>query len=416
MQGAAAKCMPRIRELPTRGAAVTATAAPPAVAVTPVRATALGTMSTVLGVLPVFLLGGLSVLVGDELGFGESALGVAVAAYFLTSAVTSVPVGRLTERIGARRATIVSGTASAVLLAAIGLFSTGWGVLVVLLLLAGAANAMSQLSANVWVAHAVPPAHRGLAFGIKQSAIPMGTLVAGASLPLVGLTLGWRAAFIGAGILGALIVAVLLPRASAAPAAAARRGELGMSMTALVLLAVSGGMGAAAANSLAAFLVTSLVGCCMTAQAAGVLLVIGSAAGITGRVAAGAYIDHRAGGEVALVAVMMALGAVAIGLIGVADTMAFAAAAVIVAFAAGWGWNGLLNAAVVRLNPDAPAVATGVTQMGLYIGAVAGPPVFGVVFERIGPDPAWFGAAAALLLGSALALVAVRHRKRNPDS
>jgi predicted MFS family arabinose efflux permease len=405
MQGAAAKCMPRIRELPTRGAAVTATAAPPAVAVTPVRATALGTMSTVLGVLPVFLLGGLSVLVGDELGFGESALGVAVAAYFLTSAVTSVPVGRLTERIGARRATIVSGTASAVLLAAIGLFSTGWGVLVVLL-----------LSANVWVAHAVPPAHRGLAFGIKQSAIPMGTLVAGASLPLVGLTLGWRAAFIGAGILGALIVAVLLPRASAAPAAAARRGELGMSMTALVLLAVSGGMGAAAANSLAAFLVTSLVGCCMTAQAAGVLLVIGSAAGITGRVAAGAYVDHRAGGEVALVAVMMALGAVAIGLIGVADTMAFAAAAVIVAFAAGWGWNGLLNAAVVRLNPDAPAVATGVTQMGLYIGAVAGPPVFGVVFERIGPDPAWFGAAAALLLGSALALVAVRHRKRNPDS
>ena len=383
--------------------------------VTPVRATALGTLSTVLGVLPVFLLGGLSVLIGDDLGFGESALGVAVAAYFLTSAVTSVPVGRLTERIGARRATMVAGACSATLLAAIGLFANGWGVLVALLLLAGAANAMSQLSANVWVAHAVPPAHRGLAFGVKQSAIPMGTLLAGAALPLVGLTLGWRAAFVGAGILGALVVAVLLPRASAAPAKAARRGQLGMSMTGLVLLAVSGGMGAAAANSLAAFLVTSLVRCCMNPEGAGALLVIGSVAGITGRVTAGAYVDRRAGGEVALVAVMMALGAAGIGMIGVVDNPALAAVAVILAFAAGWGWNGLLNAAVVRLNPDAPAVATGVTQMGLYIGAVVGPPVFGVVFERIGPTPAWLGSAAALLVGSALALVAVRHRRRNPD-
>lgn len=383
--------------------------------VSPVRATALGTMSTVLGVLPVFLLGGLAVLIGDELGFGESALGVAVAAYFLTSAVTSVPVGRLTERIGARRATILAGSCSAALLASIGLFATGWWILVVLLLLAGAANAMSQLSANVWVAHAVPAAHRGLAFGIKQSAVPIGTLVAGAALPLVGLTLGWRAAFVGTAVLGAAVVAVLVPRASAAPTKAARRGRLGMSMAALVLLAVSGGMGAAAVNSMAAFLVTSLVQCCMSAPAAGALLVIGSVAGITGRVAAGAYVDRRAGGEVALVAVMMGLGAGGMGLIGVVDNVPLATGAVVVAFAAGWGWNGLLNAAVVRLNPDAPAVATGITQMGLYIGAVVGPPVFGVVFERIGSTPAWLGSAGALLLGSALAVVAVRHRKRNPD-
>lgn len=402
--------MPRACDHCVSGAAVTTTATPTAVPA--VRATALGTMSTVLGVLPVFLIGGLAVLVGDELRFGESALGVAVAAYFLTSAVASVPIGRLTERIGARRATIVSGTCSAALLAAIGLFANRWGVLVALLLLAGIANAMSQLSANVWVAFAVPPARRGLAFGIKQSAIPIGTLLAGASLPLVGLTLGWRAAFIGAGVLGATVVAVLLPRASAAPAAALRRGELGMSRTALVLLAVSGGMGAAAANSLAAFLVSSLVDCCTSVELAGALLVIGSAAGITGRVAAGAYVDHRAGGEVALVAAMMGLGAAGLALIAVVDNVALAAVAVVVAFAAGWGWNGLLNAAVVRLNPDAPAVATGITQTGLYIGAVAGPPVFGVVFERVGATPAWFGAAGALVLGSALAIVAVRHRQR----
>src|SRR5918911_1776342 len=66
----------------------------------PLRA-ATGALTTTVAVsIPVFLVGGLAVQIGDELGFTPAGLGLAVSAYFGASALASVPAGALVERYG----------------------------------------------------------------------------------------------------------------------------------------------------------------------------------------------------------------------------------------------------------------------------------------------------------------------------
>jgi hypothetical protein len=82
---------------------------------------------------------------------------------------------------------------------------------------------------------------------------------------------------------------------------------------------------------------------------------------------------------------------------------------VLLAFAAGWGWPGLFNFAVVRSNPGAPAAATGVTQTGASGGAAVGPVLFGVVVEAAGYGTAWL-VSGALALAALVAILAGRRR------
>jgi MFS family permease len=60
-----------------------------------------GALTTTIAVsIPVFLVGGLAVQIGDELNFSPAGLGLAVSAYFGASALASVPAGALVERYG----------------------------------------------------------------------------------------------------------------------------------------------------------------------------------------------------------------------------------------------------------------------------------------------------------------------------
>ncbi len=67
----------------------------------------------------------------------------------------------------------------------------------------GSANSVAQPAINLFMAEQVPLERQGLAFGIKQSAIPGAILVSGLALPLIALPLGWRSAFALAGVGGA---------------------------------------------------------------------------------------------------------------------------------------------------------------------------------------------------------------------
>ena len=91
-------------------------------------------------VLPVFLLGALSVQVGAELRFDPAALGLVVSAYFGVSALVSLPVGKLVERLGSRRTSRIAlvGAAVAMLLTAVLARSYAAVVAVVAVVLLGA--------------------------------------------------------------------------------------------------------------------------------------------------------------------------------------------------------------------------------------------------------------------------------------
>src|SRR3712207_5672483 len=196
------------------------------------------------GVLPAFLTGGLAVQMREEFGFGVAALGLAVAAFFVCSSLVSAVMGRLVERIGSRQGMRLSAIGSAASLFGVALVAASWAGLVACLVLGGLANAVSHPATHLSLAREVPAGRQGLSFGIKQSAIPAATLLAGLAVPAIALTFGWRWAFAGGAAL-ALAVAFLVP--GGAPKRVVRRPEKAREKDArtapLFLLALGTGLG-----------------------------------------------------------------------------------------------------------------------------------------------------------------------------
>ena len=376
------------------------------------RAVLLAVAVATATVLPAFLTGGLAVQVRGDMGFGEAALGLAVAVFFVASSVLSAPMGRVVERIGAHRGMRLAAAGSAAALLGVALLARSWGGLVACLLLGGLANAVSHPATHLYLAREVPAGRQGLSFGIKQSAIPAATLLAGLAVPAVALTFGWRWAFAGGAAL-ALVVALLAP-AGEAPAGGVRRikeARAGDVRTAsLVLLALGIGLGSTAATPLGAFVVESSVAAGIREGNAGLLLALGSAVGIVVRVTLGHLADGMSGGRLRLVAAMLGVGVVGFVLLAT-GAGSLLVIGTLLAFGAGWGWPGLFNFAVVRSNPGAPAAATGITQTGASGGAALGPLLFGVVVEASSYGVAWLAcgvmalaALVAILLGRRMVL------------
>jgi len=117
--------------------------------------------ATVGAVIPVFLLGGQSVLVGDELGFDAAGLGIAVSGFFAVSAIASVPTGRLVERFGPTVTTRIGILLATACLLGIAAFAHSYPVLIAFLLVGGAANGLAQLGSNLSLARSVPRSGRG---------------------------------------------------------------------------------------------------------------------------------------------------------------------------------------------------------------------------------------------------------------
>lgn len=360
--------------------------------------------TTIACVVPTFLVGGLAVQISAELGFDPAGLGLAVSTYFAVGALASVPSGWLAERIGPA-ATAYAGIAVCVATLTGIAFTGSFGGLLALLAVAGVANALGQLASNAVLAAHVPLRRQGLSFGLKQSAIPIATLLSGLAVPAVALTLGWRWAF---GIAAALAAAaaLLVPRQGHA----LRRGTRERAQTVSGGLAVVGAaalLAAASANSLGTFLVDSAVVGGLTPTAAGLALTAGGAICATSRILGGWLADRWARGHIAIVAGCVGVGAIGVALLAVPHG-AFLAVGVLLGFGLGWSWPGLLNYAVVRLHPQAPAAATSITQTGVYAGGSLGPLAFGATAAAAGYPTAWLGAATAMVLAAVLMLVGRR--------
>jgi MFS family permease len=359
------------------------------------------------GVVPAFLTGGLAVQIRAELGFGEGALGLAVAVFFATSALASVIFGRLVERVGSSLGMRLAAAVSAASLLAVSALAGSWWGLVACLMLGGLGNSISHPATHLFLAREVPQSRQGLAFGVKQAAIPMATLLAGLAVPSAATTVGWRWAVAGGAAL-ALCVALLVPRGGEKGIRHVKEARArDVPLAPLVLLALGIGLGSAAANPLGAFTVESAVAAGIEVGAAGLLMALGSAAGVTVRVVVGYLADKLESGRLRIVAGMLGVGTVGFVLVasGVVPLLVFG---VVLAFAAGWGWPGLFNFAIVKTNPRAPAAATGITQTGASSGAAAGPLAFGFVVEGSSFGTAWL-LYGALALVSAVTILVGRH-------
>ena len=374
-------------------------AAPEATSPIALRAVFGAVTTTTVAVLPVFLTGGLAVQISRELGFDPAGLGLVVALYFLVSALASLPCGALVERFGsgATSKAAVLGAAAAML--AVGTMARSFTALLLILLGCAWCNVLGQLASNLTLARYVPASRLGLSFGIKQAAIPIATLLAGAAVPAVALTVGWRWAYlIGAAV--ALAALVITPRDTAGrERTVATPGE--RATAALSVIAVAAGLAAAAANALGIFLVASAVDRGIDPGTAGLTLTLGSVVGLVLRLLHGWLADRRTGGHIAVVAGSLVFGAGGLALLAVPGTAALFYGTAL-GFGLGWAWPGLLQFAVVRLNPSAPAAATSIVQMGVYAGGFIGPVGFGYLAAHLSFPTAWGVGAVTMLVAAGL--------------
>ena len=349
-------------------------------------------------VVPGFLVGVLALQIRDDLGVSVGAVAAGVTVFFAAGALGAGAGGRFAERVGALRAIRGCLVASAILLGLAALASS-LALMLAALALAGLSNSICQPAINLFMADQVPRERQGLAFGVKQTAIPAAVLASGLALPLLALPLGWRPTFalFAAGI---LLVAVGVGRSAAGFAPAQLREPPPRPSRALVMTAVGAALGSAGPCALGAYLVASAVDAGIAEGAAGLLAAAGSAASLAVRIGFGIRADRRRDYGFGMVVALLTLGSVGFGLLATGAVAPFVAGALL-AFALGWGWPGLFYLAVVELNRHAPGAATGVTQTGIYVGAAGGPAGFGLVQSKAGYAVAWAIAGLLVLLAAA---------------
>lgn len=357
-------------------------------------------------VLPVFLTGALAVQIRENLNLTPSLLGMAVGTFFLFAALASFTSGHIAYRLDGTKLIKTCMLGSSVLLASVAFFATSYTIFVVILALGGAVNGALQPPINVFLSQVIPKRKQGLAFGIKQAAIPLSTFLAGLSVPLVALTLGWRYAFLFVAPLG-VVFFFLAPR-SVLPVDGGRATGLSERPPAapLVMLSIGMGLGTGAANAFGAFIVSYAVHTGWNPGLAGLLIVLGSFIGVLSRIGQGFFADRRHGKHF-----LFALWSVGIGGVGY---FMFALGygwlivpATIISYGAGWGWNGLFIFAIVRNFTKYAGYATGTIQSGSYVGSVLGPLGFGFVVEKAGYSLAW-SLAAVCAVGAAVAVFIAR--------
>lgn len=375
------------------------------------RSLAVAIIVTVTSTLPVVLVGTLAIQIRASLGLSTAMLGATITGYYLGAALTSVPLGHLVERLGGARVMRAGALVAAVLLACTGALARSWPVLGVLLVLSGMMSAGIAPATNLFLARRMHRTHQGAAFGLKQAAVPIANLLGGVAVPAVALTVGWRWAFEMAALL-ALVGAATPPPAHAAPAdGRSRRAPVPTgraSLAPLVLFGAGLGLGVLAASGLTAFVVIAAVRVGFSKSDAGLIAALGGASAAAVRIGVGFYSDRTRRNHFGVIATMLAAGALGFVMLSASmrtgDEWLFAGG-VVVALGAGWGYNGLLNFAVVATHRDAPARATGITQVGGRIGGVLGPLTVALVAGHFSYSDAWLVAGAAGMAG-ALAVVA----------
>ena len=371
--------------------------------------------ATSLAIMPLSLVGALSVEIRNEMHFSTSTLGQLVSMYFLALAVASVPAGHLVERLRPSRGLALGSIGSCTVLIGIALWARSWWQLLLLLILAGFSSAVVQPSANSTIARGASQARMGLVFGVKQSAVPLAGVIAGLMVPLVALTIGWRWAFAlsSLGVVAVLSCSIGAPDARRTPRSAPKPDDDAPGHH-LVMLAVAFAFGTAAAGSLSVFFVESAVASGMSLGSAGVLLSAASGAGVAARLIVGWLADTFVQSRLLMIAIMLGLGTVGFLSLGFGANRAVLVIGAFVSFGAGWGWPGLMNLSVVQMWSHRPAWSTGVAMTGMALGATVGPIVLGRVAHDLTFRPMWAVVAAASSV-SALLVLRVRRDVRRAN-
>ena len=255
------------------------------------------------------------------------------------------------------------------------------------------------------LARTTPKAQMSLVFSIKQTGVPLGSMLAGAIVPPLALLIDWQ---LSMWVVAALCLACAgVSQSLRAELDSDRQADLHirwgsliepirmvLAHRALLTMASCSFMFSMVQLSLTTYLVTFLHDdLSYGLVAAGLALSVTQLGGIGGRVAWGYVADRWLGARrmLLLLASMMALCALGSAFL-VTDTPHAVVIALLVGFgASAIGWNGVYLAEVARRAPPGMAsMATGGTLAFTFLGVVLGPPMFGALSGLFGTYRAGF--------------------------
>ncbi len=255
------------------------------------------------------------------------------------------------------------------------------------------------------LARTTPKHQMSLVFSIKQTGVPLGSMLAGAVVPPLELLGNWQLSLVAVAVVCLLCAWVSQSLraeldSDRQPDTRIRWGSLiepirlVLAHRSLLTMASCSFMFSMVQLSLTTYLVTFLHDdLSYGLVAAGLALSVTQLGGIGGRVVWGYVADRWLGARrmLLLLASMMALGALASAFL-TTDTPQAVVIAILVGFgASAIGWNGVYLAEVARRAPPGKAsMATGGTLAFTFLGVVVGPPMVGALSGLFGTYRAGF--------------------------
>ena len=346
--------------------------------------------------------------VAQSLQISAAYVGLYVAIVYAGAMNASLMAGAVVRRFGAIRASQAS-----LMLCALGLFlsvvPSAWSMAVGALFIGLGYGPITPASSHLLAR--TTPAHRmSLVFSLKQTGVPLGGLLAGLIVPgLAGWT-SWQTAFAVVGLANLLCALAIQPLQSGLDSdrdltqrltfGTGLSGPLRLvfSQQSLSVLAAVSFLFSIAQLSLVTYLVTFLhTDLGIGLVAAGVMLAVVQAAGVTGRLLWGYVSDRYLGATRMLIVLALMIGvcAATAPFLKHIDTTIVTVIVLVVFGASAVGWNGVYLAEVARQAPPGMAsIATGGTLAMTFLGVVVGPPFFGLIAGLTGS----YGVAYASLL------------------
>lgn len=148
--------------------------------------------------------------VTDELDISEEEYGWLASAFSIAYLVSAPLAGRLLERVGVRRG-LMGAVVVWTIVSAFHALVPGYGVLFAMRLALGVAESPSFPGSAASIARALPPQQRSAGMGVLFTGSSFGAMVAPPlAVGLAGALGGWRMAFLGVALVGALWVPLWL--------------------------------------------------------------------------------------------------------------------------------------------------------------------------------------------------------------
>lgn len=262
---------------------------------------------------------------------------------------------------------------------------------------------------------------RPLIFSIKQTGVPLGGMLAGATVPALVLVFGWRGAALTVGAVALAVAALVQPLRLSFDADRRPRWPLfgGGSILESARLAITNPLRRLSISGFAysgcqvcigAFFVVYLTQALgLSLVRAGALFAFVQAGGIIGRVVWGSIADRWLSTQMLLVLLGGVTAACALVTAGLSASTPTALIAVLgfVLGTSSFGWVGVYLSEVARLAPEGRvAEATGGVQLVYFGGVVVIPPTFGAFVSATGSYITSFIVVAVVATASSLYLLA----------